>query len=232
MTPQAPRTRNSTESSVFGESGFASNKAQRFNCPCRLEGFSFRLRSQNFACETFSFRASRLPRECLKSLVAKRLQNPSRFAVMLRSILFRSFLRDVSVRLMGATFDLYLSRKIKLSRFSFSENETPSEDCSDARISIKCTLTPAWTSSRAGVPAESAISLTLIRRFHGSAYMSQLLANRAGPYAHTHSAAARILPHHRRTALYTACRFQLLANRVGPYAHMPSAGPNNLAHRS
>ena len=133
-------TRNSTESSVFGESGFASNKAQRLNCPCRLEGSSFRLRSQklaceaeNFACETLSFRAS--ARKNLKSLVAKRSQNPSRFAVKLRSFLIRSFLREVSVRLMGATFDLYLSGKIKLSRFSFSENRTPSEDCGEARYS-------------------------------------------------------------------------------------------------
>src|SRR5271170_4952592 len=74
--------------------------------------------------------------------------------------------------------------------------------------------------------------LTLIRRFRGSAYMSRLLANRARPYAHMHSAAAHMLPHRRHMSLYSACRFQLLANRVGPYAHTPSAGPNNLAHRS
>jgi hypothetical protein len=51
-----------------------------------------------------------------------------RFAVMLPSILFRSFLRDVSVRLMDATFDLYLSRKIKLppaGRASLRERDFP-----------------------------------------------------------------------------------------------------------
>jgi hypothetical protein len=80
-------TRNSTESSLFGESGFASNKTQRLSCPCRFEGSSFRLRSQkfaceaeNFACETLSFRAS--PRKCLKSLVAKSV----RFAVSIDDI--------------------------------------------------------------------------------------------------------------------------------------------------
>src|ERR1700678_1427291 len=96
----------------------------------------------------------------------------------------------------------------------------PPRNCPPTRVQI--------FESLRGAP----MPLTLIRRFHGSAYMFQLLANRAGPYDHTHSAAARIVPHHRRTALYTACRFQLLANQVGPYAHMPSVGRNNLAHRS
>jgi hypothetical protein len=72
----------------------------------------------------------------------------------------------------------------------------------------------------------------VIRRLRGSAYMSQLLPNRARPYAHTHNAAARIVPDPRHKSPYSACRFQLLANRVGPYSHTPSGDPHNLAHRS
>jgi hypothetical protein len=101
-------TRNSTESRVFGTRRNASparagSRAPRFACEAKISLAKGKISLAK------RFRFAPPPRQVFE-IIGRKTREYVRFAVsndikMLRSILFRAFLHDVSVILMGVTFD-------------------------------------------------------------------------------------------------------------------------------